>query len=186
MSDFSQLIKNRRSTRKFTEEPLKPEEVQAILRAALISPASKSSNPWQFVVVEEKEMLEKLSHCKKMGSKLIAGCSLAVIVLADPFTSDVWIEDASIASIMMQLQAEDLGIGSCWVQIRERYTVADTPSDEYVKELFDIPMQLQALSIIAFGNKAQERPPFDEEKLQWEKIHIGKFNLKQLDQNGNK
>lgn len=180
MTDFKELIINRRSTRKFTEEPLTPEQVELIIKSALMSPASKSSNPWQFLLVEDKEMLEKLSQCKKSGSKLIAGCALAVIVLADPLTSDVWIEDSSITSIMMQLQAEDLGLGSCWVQIRERYTTADTPSDEYIKELFDIPMQLQVLSIIALGHKAQERPPFDEEKLQWEKVHIGKFNINQL------
>ena len=175
MNNFQELITNRRSTRKFTEELLTPEQVELILKAALKSPASKSKNPWQFIVVEDKEQLQKLSECKKTASKLIADCALAVVVLADPLTSDVWIEDASIASIMMQLQAEDLGIGSCWVQIRERYTAADTPSDEYIKDMFDVPMQLQVLSVIAFGHKAQERPPFDEEKLQWEKIHIGKY-----------
>ncbi|MFV0539505.1 MAG: nitroreductase family protein [Dysgonomonas sp.] len=180
MTDFQQLIINRRSTRKFTEEALAPEQVELILKAALMSPTSKSSNAWQFLLVEDKEMLEKLSHCKKMGSKPIAGCALAIVVMADPFTSDVWIEDSSIASIMVQLQAEDLGLGSCWIQIRERSTAADTPSDEYVRELLDIPLQMQILSIIVIGNKAQERPPFDQEKLQWEKIHVGKFNINQL------
>ncbi len=180
MTDFQQLIISRRSTRKFTEEALTPEQVELILKAALMSPTSKSSNAWQFLLVEDKEMLEKLSHCKKIGSKPIAGCALAIVVMADPFTSDVWIEDSSIASIMIQLQAEDLGLGSCWIQIRERRTAADTPSDEYIRELLDIPLQMQILSIIVIGNKAQERPPFDQEKLQWEKIHVGKFNINQL------
>ncbi|MDR3056643.1 MAG: NAD(P)H nitroreductase, partial [Prevotella sp.] len=53
-------------------------------------------------------------------------------------------------------------------------------SGEYIRELLDIPMQLQVLSVIVLGNKAQKRPPFDEDKLQWEKIHIEKFNLDQL------
>lgn len=180
MTDFQQLIISRRSTRKFTDEPLSPEQVETIMKAALMSPSSKSANPWQFLLVEDKEMLDKLSYCKKSSSRLIAGCALGIVVLADPLTSDVWIEDSSIASIMIQLQAEDLGLGSCWVQVRERYTMSEIPSDEYIRELFDIPMQLQVLSVIAIGHKAQERPPFDEEKLQWEKIHIGKFNIDQL------
>jgi nitroreductase len=180
MTDFQQLIISRRSTRKFTDEPLSPEQVETIMKAALMSPSSKSANPWQFLLIEDKEMLDKLSYCKKSSSRLIAGCALAIVVLADPLTSDVWIEDSSIASIIVQLQVEDLGLGSCWVQVRERYTMSDTPSDEYIRELFDIPMQLQVLSVIAIGHKAQERPPFDEEKLQWEKIHIGKFNIDQL------
>lgn len=180
MIDFQTLITNRRSIRKFTEEPLKPEQVELILKAALKSPSSKSKNPWQFVLVENKEMLEKLSLCKAVASKLIAGSALAIVVTADPLQSDVWIEDTSIASIMIQLQAEDLGLGSCWIQIRERFTAEGIPSGEYIRELLDIPMQLQVLSVIALGNKAQDRPPFDEEKLQWEKIHIEKFNLNQL------
>lgn len=180
MTDFQQLIISRRSTRKFTDEPLSPEQVETIMKAALMSPSSKSANPWQFLLIEDKEMLDKLSYCKKSSSRLIAGCALAIVVLADPLTSDVWIEDSSIASIMIQLQVEDLGLGSCWVQVRERYTMSDTPSDEYIRELFDIPMRLQILSVIAIGHKSQERPPFDEEKLQWEKIHIGKFNIDQL------
>lgn len=180
MKDFQQLIINRRSTRKFTDHPLTPEQVETILKAALMSPASKSKNPWQFVLVEDKDTLLKLSQCKEHASKLIAGCSLAIVVLADPFASDVWIEDTSIASIMMQLQAEDLGLGSCWVQVRERFTAANIPSDEYIRELLDIPLQMQVLSVIAIGNKAQERPPFDEDKLQWEKIHVGKFKTEQL------
>lgn len=180
MTDFQQLIINRRSIRKFTEEPLTSEQVELIIKAGLMSPSSKSSNPWQFLLIEDKDMLEKLSLCKQHSSKLIAGAALAIVVLADPLTSDVWVEDASIASIMIQLQAEDLGLGSCWVQIRERLTVSGTSSDDYVRVLLDVPMQLQVLSIIAIGNKTQEKPPFDEDKLQWEKVHVGKFNINQL------
>lgn len=175
MSFFQELISRRRSTRQFTDELLTSDEVELILKAALKSPSSKNKKPWQFVVVEDKAMLQKLSECKKHGSKPITGCALAVVVLVDPFSSDVWIEDASIASLMMQLQAEDLGLGSCWIQVRERLTVADTPCDEYVRELLDIPMHLQVLSIMVFGHKAKDNTPFDDDKLQWEKIHIDKF-----------
>lgn len=175
MSNFAELIKKRRSTRKFTEQLLTPEQVEAILKAGLMAPSSKSKTPWQFITVEDKALLQKLSECKESSSKLIAGCALAVVVAADPMESDVWIEDASIVSIMMQLQAEDLGLGSCWVQIRNRYTNEELPADDYVKELLNIPHQLQVLSVIAFGYKAAERKPFDEENLQWEKIHINRF-----------
>lgn len=175
MTSFEELINRRRSIRKFTDELLTPEQVELILKAGLKSPSSKSNTPWQFLVVEDKEQLLKLAHCKAHGSKPVAECALAIIVIADPMASSVWIEDASIASIMMQLQAEDLGLGSCWIQIRDRFTETDTPAEEFIREMFEIPMPLQILSIIALGNKAQNRPPFDEEKLQWEKIHIGKY-----------
>ena len=56
-----------------------------------------------------------MSYCKEQASQFIADAALAVVVVADPLASDVWIEDASIASIYLQLQAEDMGLGRCWV-----------------------------------------------------------------------
>lgn len=177
MDKFSELIKTRRSMRKFTDEELSQEQVELLLRAALMSPSSKRSNPWQFVVVDDKDLLEKLSQCKEAGAGLIADAPLAIVVLADPAVSDVWIEDASVATLMIQLQAEDLGLGSCWVQVRERFTADGISANEVIHELLDIPLQLQVLSIVAVGHKGMERKPFDEEHLQWEKVHINKFAM---------
>lgn len=175
MEQFSDLIKNRRSMRKFTDEELTQDEVVALLKAALMSPSSKRTNCWQFVVVDDKEILQKLSLCKEMASSFLADAALGIVVLADPLASDVWIEDAAIASLMVQLQAEDLGLGSCWVQVRERFTADGVPSGDYVHEVLDIPLQLQVLSIIAVGHKGMLRKPFNEEHLQWEKVHINKY-----------
>ena len=106
---------------------------------------------------------------------------MAVVVLADVMISDVWIEDASIASIYMQLQAEDLGLGSCWCQVRNREREDESGAGEYIRQLLDIPYQLEVLSIIGFGHKAQERKPFDESRLQWEKVHIDRFTMPEPD-----
>ena len=175
--NFAELISKRRSIRKFTDTPIKPEDVELILKAGLKAPSSKNAKPWYFIAVEDKETLEKLSQSKKMGAKFLAECPLAIVVAGDPLTSSVWIEDTSIAAIMMQLQAEDLGLGSCWVQIRERLTAQDTSSEEYIKDLLEIPMQLQILCIIAIGNKAQEKAPVSDDSLTWDKVHLGKFKL---------
>ncbi len=178
MENFNELIKARRSMRKFTGEELSQEQVVTLMKAALMAPTSKRSNAWQFVVVDDKETLKALSLSKAQASQFIADAALAIVVMADPLASDVWIEDASIASIYLQLQAEDLGLGSCWVQIRERFTAAGVPSNDYVHEVLDIPLQLQVLSIIAIGHKGMERKPFNEEHLQWEKIHLNKYGGK--------
>lgn len=175
MENFHDLLKHRRSIRKYTNEPIDPEHVKLILQAALMSPASKRSNEWEFIVVENREMLEKLSHCKDLGAKPIAGATLAVVVAADPVKSDAWIEDASIASILMQLQASDLGLGSCWIQVRNRNTEHGQSAEDFVKDALEIPFPLQILSIVTFGHKDETRKPYDEEKLLWEKIHIDKW-----------
>ena len=161
--------------RKFTEEELTQEEVVALLKAALMSPSSKRSNCWQFVVVDDKETLQKLSRCKAMASTFLADAALGIVVLADPLASDVWIEDASIASLMIQLQAEDLGLGSCWIQVRERFDAQGVSAEQNVRRILGIPEHLRVVSIVAVGHKGMERKPFNEDKLQFEKIHTEKF-----------
>ena len=175
MNSFTSLIIRRRSTRKFKEEPLSPEQVALVLKSALMAPTSKGANSWQFVVVEDKNIIRQLTACKKHGADFLGGCVLAVVVLGDSSISDTWIEDASIASIYMQLQAEDLGVGSCWCQVRNRLTEDEHKSEQYICDLLDIPHQFGVLSIIGFGYKDQERKPFDETNLLWEKVHIGRF-----------
>lgn len=181
MKNFESLITTRRSMRKFTDELLTSDEVTSILKAGLMAPASKRSNPWQFIVVEDKEMLAHLSKTKEHGSAFIKDCALAVVVTASAMASDVWVEDASVASIYMQLQAEDLGLGSCWCQIRNRLSTHGSEAQDYVRNLLNIPYQLEVLSIIAFGHKGMERKPFNEEHLQWEKIHLDEFKLSEFD-----
>jgi len=146
-----------------------------LMHATLMSPSSKRSTPWQFILVEDPEMLKFLSESKKSGSQLISGAALAVVVLVDPALGDVWIEDASIASFALQLEAEDLGLGSCWVQIRGRESAEGIDSEVFIRRLLDIPDNLRVENVIAIGVKDEIKKPFDESRLQWEKIYIGKF-----------
>lgn len=166
--------------RKFTPEELTQDEVVALLRAALMSPSSKGTHAWQFVVVDDKPTLEKLAQCKAQGADFLAGAPLAIVVLGDPVVSDVWIEDASVATLMMLLQAEDLGLGSCWIQVRERYDEAGAPAGENVAQILNIPAPLQVLSIVAVGHKGMERKPFNEDRLLWEKVHINTYGHDKL------
>ena len=175
MENFSDLIRNRRSMRKFTDEELTQDQVLTLLKAALMAPSSKRSNCWQFIVVDDKDTLEKLSFCKESGAAFVKDAALAIVVTADPLASDVWIEDASIASIMIQLQAEDLGLGSCWIQVRGRFGAMDEPAEDFVRETLGIPEEMGVLCILSIGHKDEERKPFDEEKMMWEKVHIGKW-----------
>lgn len=175
MNSFSNLVQVRRSIRKFTDEELTPEELQLILRSALMSPTSKSSRSWHFIVVDDKEKLEKISLCKEMGASFIADAPLAIVVLGDTDKSDVWIEDASVASVTMQYQATELGLGSCWAQIRNRSMADGTPADDVLRYLLRYPANLTALSVIAFGHPAMERKPQDEDNLKWENVHVNQF-----------
>ena len=175
MTDFNELVKIRRSHRKFTDEEISPEHVQSILRAALMSPTSKSQRAWQFVVVDDKTDIEKLADAKDLGSQFMKGAPLAIVVLGDPQKNDCWVEDGSIAAVSMQYQAEELGLGSCWVQMRGRGLADGTPADEVIRGVLDIPANLNTLCIIAVGHKADERKPQNEDNLKWEDVHAEKY-----------
>ncbi len=173
--DFKELAQMRRSHRKFTEEEISAEEVQLIMRAALMAPTSKSQRAWQFVVVDDKMDLEKLSDAKDLGGQFIKGAAMAVVVLGDPMQNDCWVEDGAIAAISMQYQAEDLGLGSCWVQMRGRGLSDGTTAGEVIRGILDIPENLSCLCVVAFGHKADERKPQNEDKLKWENVHVAKY-----------
>lgn len=178
--DFHELLVNRHSIRKYTNEELNPEDVKTILEAALLAPSSKSKRPWQFIVVDDREILEKLAKAKKIASHPIGGAAMAVVVVSNPEESDVFIEDASIAAVFMQLQAEALGIGSCWIQIRNRFSEDGEPAETMVQNLLDIPQFLPVECIITLGYKDEVRRPVDTAKLQWEKVHIGTWKQTDL------
>jgi len=177
MDHFQRLLIKRRSIRKYRDELLTPDETRKIFEAALLSPTSKNRHSWEFIAVEEKEMLAKLSLCKPQSGAFITDAALAVVVVGNPLDSDAWVEDASIAAVNMQLQAEELGIGSCWVQVRNRFYSDNVTSGDYINELLGIPMPLEVLCVITFGRKEMERTPADLENLHWEKVHIEKFVL---------
>ncbi len=154
MENLHNLLVCRHSIRKYTDQQVKPEDVQLILEAALLSPTSKSSRSWQFIVVEDKDILVRMSECKPAGAMPLKGCAFAVVVCADPAKSDAWIEDASI-------------------QIRDRYASDSTPSQEIIQELLEIPETLPVVCVMTFGYPAEERRPVDTSKLLWEKVHVG-------------
>ncbi len=175
MCSFHDLITNRRSIRRYTDEEISADNVKTIMEAALMAPTSKNSRPWQFVIVEDSAKLEALSKCKEAGAMPIAKAPLAIVVAVDVEASDPWIEDAAIAATYIQLQAQDLGLGSCWIQIRGRYTDRDLESETYVQNVLDMPDTILPVSIITIGHPAEEKKPQNLEKLMWEKVHINEW-----------
>ena len=175
MTAFRDLAQKRRSHRKFTAEEIDPEDLKLILRAALMSPTSKSQRAWQFVVVDDKLDLEKLADAKNMGSQFLKDAPVAIVVLGDPMQNDCWVEDGSIAAISMQYQAEDLGLGSCWIQMRGRGLSDGTSADTVIRGILDLPENLCVLCVLAIGHKADARKPQNEDKLKWENVHLNRY-----------
>ena len=175
MNSFYELAKQRRSIRKYRAMAIEQEKLDSILRTALMSPASKRTNGWEFIVVDQKEMLSTLSSCREHGSPFLSGAAAAIVVACDTAKSDVWFEDAAIAANFIQLAASDLGFGRCWAQVYKRDYDATTTSGQYVSEKLGIPEGLEVMCILGMGYPDEERKSYDEEKLSYEKIHYNKY-----------
>lgn len=114
------LMRQRRSVRKYTDEEIPEERITEILQAGLLAPSSRAIFPYEFIVVRDEDMLLQLSRAKTAGSGMLKHANAAIVVIGDTSRSDAWIEDCSLAMIYMQLAASELGIGNCWVQCRGR------------------------------------------------------------------
>jgi nitroreductase len=168
---FLTLLQKRRSVRRFLAQPVEKEKVNLLVEAALRAPSSRGHNPWQFVVVSDRPMLERLARAKEHGSSFLKDAPLGIVVCADSSKSDVWVEDASIAAIIIQLAAESLELGSCWIQIRQRPHSKERTAQEYVAGLLALPPGVMVEALVAIGYPAEAKLPHPEESLLWLQAH---------------
>ncbi len=150
---FIDIARSRHSCRLFTDEPLSDGERRLLLEAGDLAPSSRGRRPVRLVPVDDIGTIRKLASCRPSSTKALETATFAVVVAADPTVADTWIEDSSIATIMMQLEAEDLKLGSCWIQIRMRDN-AGTPAEDIVKDIMGLDPGFSVLSIVAFGRRA--------------------------------
>jgi nitroreductase len=169
------LLRKRRSIRQFTSQKVEADKVDALVEAALRTPTSRGRNPWEFVVVTEPELLTQLGNAKEHGSAFLSGAPLAIVVAADATKSDVWTEDCSIAAMVIQLTAEELGLGSCWAQMRLRPHNKELSAEEFLKDLLNLPATHTVECIIGIGYPAEEKVGHAIEELPFDQVHRDKY-----------
>jgi nitroreductase len=169
------ILQRRRSVRQFLPRPVEPDKVTQLIEALLRAPSSRGRNPWEFVVVTERDQLRLLSQAKAHGSEFLAGAALAVVIAADPQRCDVWIEDCAIAAIILQLTAVSLGLGSCWVQIRLRPHGDGRTAETFVREVVGLPERLMVDCIIGVGYPAAGLPGHAHSTLVFDQVHRERF-----------
>lgn len=170
-----ELLRNRRSIRQYLDRPIEPEKIERLKEAALRAPSSRNIDPWEFIFVDDRELLAKLAACKPHGAGFLKGAALGIVICADGVQSDVWIEDCSIASILVQMAAQSLGLGSCWIQVRHRMHDEKVSSEQYIQDLLGIPERIRVESIVAVGYAAERRTPLRAGELKTAKVHVNRF-----------
>lgn len=166
----AEAIRTKRAVRQFADQPLKDEEVFAILNAGRRAQSSKNTQPWHFIAIRERERLIALSKLGEWASHL-AGAALGVAILTrDPTERFSIMFDAGQAAAYMQLAAWEMGIGSCLATIYQ---------PEAARELLGFPPEYHLRIALSFGYPQDPsvlsapprkggRKPLDE-IIHWEK-----------------
>ncbi len=146
--DILEVIKTRRSIRKYTPDSISEQEINKILEAGRWAPSADNSQPWKFVALRDPEGRKRLADILTWG-KFVSQAALGIAVAINPKASECPVEDGAAATQNMLLEAHSLGLGACWIGI---YGSEDEAS---AKKVLNIPEDERLLSIIAIGHPAE-------------------------------
>lgn len=168
--EMLEIMRRRRSVRRYTEEKISDEQLKQIVSAALLAPSGHSKYPCEFIVVKNREVLEKMSHCRKGVAKMLESAAAAVVVVADKDKSDTFVEDSCVAMMSMEILATSLGIGNCWIQVRGREAEDDSVSEDYLRGILNFPENFACQAILSLGYPAKEPRARELDKLNFDKV----------------
>lgn len=175
MTGLIDLLKKRRSVRKYTTENIPDDKLDLILRAGLLSASSRGKRPWEFIVVKNKDTLVKMAECRIGSAQMLKEANAAIVVIADSNVTDVWVEDCSICMANMHLTAASLDIGSCWIQGRLREAPTGETTEEYLRNLLGFPHNFKLEAILSLGIAEKAPAPYTDDDLLYSKIHNENF-----------
>ena len=159
-------IFHRVSIRKYQEKKIEQEKVEQLLRAAMAAPSACNQQPWEFYVVTNKNVIEKLSKtspyagCAKDAPLVFVPCYRKDGIAPDYFEIDL---SAAVENLL--LQADALGLGAVWMGI-----APDAGRMNAVREVLDIPQTLEPFALVPCGYPAEERPQenrYDESRVHY-------------------
>ena len=173
--ELKEILNRRRSTRKFLAGKVEHDKLQRIVDMALQAPSSRNTRSTRLVVVEEPELLEKMSQMRDYGSSFMKDATAAIVVMGDKEASDLWLDNCVISATILQLAVVDEGLASCWVHVNDRPCLKDEPegakADDYLRELLSLPARYGILCAVALGYSDFEPkplPPYEgEERVMW-------------------
>ena len=165
--DFKEVVRKRRSTRRYTGQPVEREKLQRAMELALLSPSSKNTRSTRLMAVRDLKRVLELGKLRDWGSSLLEEAGAAIIILGDEAASPMWQTNATIMASYLQLALVDEGLASCWVHVGDYRTLQDDPesqrSEDYVKEVLpEIPANYRVLSVIAIGYADYTPKPLPE------------------------
>ncbi len=151
-----EAILSRRSIRKYSPIPVSDDELHRLLDAAMNAPSSSNGQPWHFVVIDERKVLDEIPRFHPYSS-MLKEAPMAVVVCGDTTlekTKGVWVQDCSAATENILLAARAQGLGSVWLGV---FPIEERMAG--LRRLLGLPDTIIPLNIIALGHPAETKPP---------------------------
>jgi nitroreductase len=164
------IINKRRSIRVYKDKVVEKEKIEKLLRAAMQAPSAANQQAWEFIVVEDKETLKKISEMSPY-SKPAVNSPLTFIVLGNKdnmMVPECWQQDLGAAVENLLLEAVELDLGGVWMAV--------APMEErmsYIKKLFNLPENIVPYSVIPVGYPREE--PWFADRYDSNKVHYEKW-----------
>lgn len=163
--DAMEAILSRRSIRHYTDDPVPEELIEKLLLAAMAAPSARNEQPWQFVVIDERRILNEIMKFHPF-SRMLSEAKVAILVCGDlnlESFEGYWVQDCSAATENILIAARALGLGAVWLGIYPREERV-----EKTKALFKLPDHIIPLGLISIGWPAETKPPsnrFDPSRI---------------------
>jgi len=164
------LILDRRSIRRFTEQKIEKQTLTELLTAAMYAPSAVNKQPWHFVVIDRKELMESIMEIHP-NAGMLSTASHAVVVCGDEqlqHDDGYWVVDCGAATENLLLAAHALGLGGCWVGLHPRET-----RKNHISRLLGLPAHVQPFALVALGYPLEKRPRPD--RFHPEKVRHNKW-----------
>ncbi len=168
-----EVIRQRRSARKFLDRAVEDSKLAEVLKSAMFAPTARGLRAWDFIIVKEREMLDRLSEATPF-SGFVKNAPIAIVVCFDPEKGKRFKEDCSIAAAHIYLEAVNQGLGTCYVQISD----ASGPhgeAEDYLKGLLEMPAHYRVQCIMPLGYPESALPAHKDSEFEESKVHYGKF-----------
>ena len=181
--EFKEILRRRRSVRKYLSRPVEREVLDTVLREALAAPSSRNSHSTHLRVVTDPETIARIARMRDYGSAFLEHAPAVVLVEGDRTATDLWRENAAITATALLFAATDAGLASCWVHVNGRPCLKDQPdgaqAEDYLREFLPVPAEHGILCAVALGYSDFEPaalPPFDAgTHIHWPEKYRGRI-----------
>lgn len=165
MFDCLDMILSRRSIRAYTDEPVTEAQIEKLLRVAMSAPSANNEQPWQFVVIDDRELLDTIPEEVHPYSKMLKEAPVAILICGEPrrqHHAGYWEQDCAAATQNLLLAAHSLGLGAVWLGVHPREKRV-----EGMQRLLRLPEYLVPFALISIGRPGEEKPPSDRYNPEW-------------------